>query len=305
MAHGTPIFPGFVPLRVSATDTVLNGQRGGAGPPIVLLHGFPETHLMWGGVAPLLARQFTVHAFDLPGYGLSPCPPDRPDHAGMAKRQLGAAVVAAMAELGHERFALIGHDRGGRVAYRCALDHPDRVSRLAVLDVVPTASAWAGADARMMLAFWPFSMLAQPAPLPETVLAAAPEAVVDNALREWGTDPSVFSPAHRQAYIEALSDPSRAHAICEDYRAAAGIDREHDEADASAGRRIGCPLLALWAKEGPLDQWYGAQGGPLGVWRRWADDVQGEAVRGGHFFPESFPGPTAERLARFLAADPA
>jgi haloacetate dehalogenase len=300
MADSALTFPGFSPLTVPAPRATLYGQTGGTGPPVVLLHGFPETHLMWRSVAPLLALQFTVYAFDLPGYGDSTCPADLPEHAAMAKRALADLVVAAMATLGHERFAMVGHDRGGRVAYRCALDHPRQVSRLAVLDVIPTATAWAQADARMMLAFWPFSLLAQPAPLPETLLTAAPAAIVDSALREWGTDPAAFPPAHREAYISALGDPTHAHTICEEYRAAAGIDRAHDDADATASRRIICPLLALWAEGGGLDQWYAGQGGPLGIWRRWAHDVQGEAMPGGHFFPERFPERTADRLARFL-----
>lgn len=285
---------GFDERMVATADGGVFVRCGGAGPPVLLLHGFPETSLMWHGVAPLLARQFSVIAADLPGYGASDCAEN------MSKRALARTLVAAMAALGHERFAVVGHDRGGRVAYRMALDHPAAVTAAAVLDVVPTHDVWDRADARLALAFWPFSLLAQPAPLPERLIVAAPEAVVDNALAEWGTPRAVFADAVRDVYVAALRDPAHVHAICEEYRAAAGIDREHDAADLAAGRRIGCPLLALWSASGALASWYADAGGPLGLWRRWADDVRGEAVDGGHFFPEEHPTDTAARIAAFL-----
>lgn len=275
-------------------------HRGGAGPAVLLLHGFPETSLMWHDVAPLLARDFTVIAADLPGYGQSACPADTSDHAAMSKRAMANTLCAAMTALGHDRFAVVGHDRGGRVAYRAALDRPDRIATLAVLDVIPTYEVWERADARLALAFWPFSLLAQPAPLPERLLLAAPDVIVDNALAQWGTPPNAFRPEIRQAYVDALHDPRQVHAICEEYRAAAAIDRVNDEADLTAGRRIGCPVLALWSDSGALASWYTDDGGPLGIWRRWADQVQGEAVPGGHFFPEEHPVETARLLRRFL-----
>ena len=165
-------------------------------------------------------------------------------------------MVQVMNALGFDRFMVAGHDRGGRVAYRMALDHPEIVSKVAVLDVIPTAAAWDRADARLALAFWPWSLLAQPEPLPERLLAAAPDAVVDNAIAGWGSAPDAFPPEVRKAYIEALRDPAHVHAICEEYRAAAGIDREHDAQDQADGRRISCPLLALWSGEGGLENWY-------------------------------------------------
>jgi haloacetate dehalogenase len=209
-----------------------------------------------------------------------------------------------MERLGHRRFSVAGHDRGGRVAYRLALDHPERVERLAVLDVLPTAEMWDRADARFALAFWPWSLLAQPAPLPERLLAAAPEAVLDDALGGWGTPASAFGPEVRAAYLAALRDPARAHAVCEEYRAAATLDRAHDEADRRAGRRIGCPLLALWSGRGPVEDWFAQAGGPLALWRAWADDVRGRPVDAGHFFPEEQPERTAEALAAFFAGAP-
>ena len=293
---------GFDTLMVDAGETRIFVRRGGAGPPLLLLHGFPQTHRMWSAVAPLLAQDFTVLCADLRGYGQSGCPPSAEDHAPYAKRAMAQDMVRLMQSLGFARFALAGHDRGGRVAYRLALDHPDRVQRLAVLDILPTETVWAHADARLALGYWPWSLLAQPAPLPEQLLAAAPEAIVDAALGGWGTPADVFGPDARAAYLEALRDPAHLHAICEEYRAAATIDREHDQADLAAGRRIRCPVLALWGAGGALDTWYADAGGPLALWRAWADEVQGHAIEGGHFFPEEAPGPTAASLRRFFLA---
>jgi haloacetate dehalogenase len=211
-------------------------------------------------------------------------------------------LVQAMERLGHPNFSVVGHDRGGRAAYRMALDHPDRVEALAVLDVIPTSDVWALANDRMALAFWPFSFLAQPAPFPETLAGAAPEAVIENVIQTWGSTPAAFPPWVRAAYVEALKDPRRVHAICEEYRAAAGVDRRDDLADQAAGRRIECPVLALWSGAGALNDWYADQGGPLGVWRRWAPGVTGEPVSGGHFFPEEHPVLTADALDRFLSS---
>jgi len=275
-------------------------HEGGVGPPILLLHGFPETSLMWHDVGPLLAGDFTVVAADLPGYGRSDCPVDGEGHGAMSKRGLALTLVAAMKVLGHESFAIIGHDRGGRVAYRAALDHPDVVTAVAVLDVIPTYEVWERADARLALSFWPFSLLAQPEPLPERLLLAAPGAVIDNALSEWGSPPDTFPSWLREAYVTTLSDPGHVHAICEEYRAAAGVDREIDRADLESARRIRCPLLVLWSDKGGLTTWYDDAGGPLGIWRRWAEDVQGHAVSGGHFFPEEQPEATARALSAFL-----
>jgi haloacetate dehalogenase len=210
-------------------------------------------------------------------------------------------MVSVMDTLGFDRFAIAGHDRGGRVAYRTALDHPRRVGKLAVLDVLPIDAVWDRADARMALAFWPWSLLAQPEPLPERLLASAPEAVIDHALGDnWGTPAATFEQEVRDAYVAALSDPAHVHAVCEEYRAAATIDREHDAADRGAGRRISCPVLALWSGHGPLASWYAAEGGPLELWREVADDVDGRPVDGGHFFPEERPEETATALTEFF-----
>jgi len=290
----------FTRAEIQTGETTIFLRSYGSGPPILLLHGFPQTHLMWRRVAPLLARHFTVVCADLRGYGRSGCPVSTPDHAPYAKRAMAQDMVTVMEQLGFPRFSVAGHDRGGRVAYRMALDHPDRVDVLAVLDVLPTETVWERADARFALGFWPWSLLAQPEPLPERILAAATEAIVDDALGRWGSPSAVFPPEVRAAYVHALRDPAHAHAICEEYRAAATIDREHDRADRAGGRRIVCPLLAVWSAKGALDTWYVGESGPVALWRAWSDDVQGYPLDAGHFFPEEAPEQTAEALNHFF-----
>ena len=291
---------GFQSEIVDTGETTIFLRRLGTGRPILLLHGFPETHLMWRDVAPRLAGRFEVVCADLRGYGRSGCPPTTPDHAPYAKRAMARDMVAVMERLGHARFMVAGHDRGARVAYRMALDHPERIDRVAVLDVLPTATVWARADARLALNYWPWSLLAQPEPLPERLVGAAPDAVVDDALGGWGSPVAAFAAEVRTAYVEALRDPAHVHAICEEYRAGGSLDRTHDEEDRAAGRRIVCPLLALWGGRGPLSTWYVDAGGPLTLWREWARDVRGHALDAGHFFPEEIPADTADLLARFF-----
>jgi haloacetate dehalogenase len=297
----TVIFDGFAPRTLEMSETSIFVQEGGGGPPLLLLHGFPQTHLMWRDIAPRLARNFRVIAADLRGYGRSGAPPTTPDHSPYSKRTLAKDMLSVMRQLGFERFALAGHDRGGRVAYRLALDHPDAVTHLAVLDIVPTSTAWTHADARLALSFWPWSFLAQPAPLPERLLTLAADSVIEDAITNWGSNAQAFPAAIRSAYAEALRDPAHAHGICEDYRAATTLDREHDEADQMAGRRIRCPMLVLWSAAGGLNTWYAEFGGPLALWRTLADRVEGAAVPGGHFFPEDYPEDTAKRLAQFFS----
>src|SRR5262245_8503726 len=291
----------FATAEIRTGGTSIFVRSHGSGPPLLLLHGFPQTHLMWRSVAPLLARDFTVVCADLRGYGRSGCPTSAANHAPYAKRAMAQDMVAVMQRLGFARFGVAGHDRGGRVAYRMALDHPDCVERLAVLDVLPVETVWERADARFALGFWPWSLLAQPAPLPERLLRAAPEAIVGDALGGWGSPATAFPAAVRAAYVEALRDPSHVHAICEEYRAAATLDRAHDRADRAAGRRISCPLLALWSAHGALATWYAEEGGPLALWRAWGDDVRGEPLDAGHFFPEEAPDETAQALCAFFS----
>jgi haloacetate dehalogenase len=290
----------FASATIDIGETVLFARWAGQGPPLLLLHGFPETHLMWRNVAPLLAEQFTVICADLRGYGDSGCPDSSPDHAPYAKRAMGNDMIRLMAKLGFDRFMVAGHDRGGRVAYRMALDHPASILKLAVLDIVPSAAAWDRADSRLALGFWPWCLLAQPSPLPEQLIGAAPQAVIDDSIQQWGSSANAFPDPVRAAYIEALSAPEHVHAICEEYRAAAGLDRAHDAADLKAGRRIGCPVLALWSAEGALATWYTDEGGPLTLWQPWCESVQGQPVKGGHFFPEEYPAETADALKAFF-----
>jgi haloacetate dehalogenase len=289
---------------IQTSDTSIFLRRQGSGPPVLLLHGFPETHLMWRSVAPLLASEFTVICPDLRGYGRSGCPPSTPDHAPYSKRAMAREMVSVMQQLGFESFCVAGHDRGGRVACRMALDHPQHVKCLAVLDILPTAEVWERADKRLATAFWPWSLLAQPEPLPERLLAGAPDAVIDDALAQWGSAPGAFSEEVRAAYVHALRDPAHVHAICEEYRAAATLDHEHDFSDREAGRRIECPILVLWSATGALNVWYEDAGGPLTIWRNWGDDVRGRALDAGHFFPEEIPERTADELRRFFSALP-
>ncbi|GHO90609.1 hydrolase [Reticulibacter mediterranei] len=291
----------FTTVEIQTGETSIFVRTKGSGPPILLLHGFPQTYLMWRSVAPLLARHFAVVCADLRGYGRSSCPSSTHTHAPYSKRAMALDMVKVMEQLGFVHFSVAGHDRGGRVAYRMALDHPDRVDRLAVLDVLPTETVWERADAGFALAFWPWSFLAQPEPLPERILAAAPEAIIDDALGGWGSPSSVFSPEVRAAYVQALRDPRHTHAICEEYRAAATIDREHDRADRASLRRIICPLLALWSARGPLATWYAEEGGPIALWRVFCDEVVGYALDAGHFFPEELPQQTSDALARFFS----
>ncbi|GAA4864615.1 alpha/beta fold hydrolase [Actinomycetospora straminea] len=285
------LFPGFDVVDVTVGGTTVHGRVGGSGPPVLLLHGIPETHLLWRHVAPALAVDHTVVVTDLRGYGASGVGTSG-DHS---MRALAAEQLAVVRALGHERFAVAGHDRGARCAYRMALDHPDHVRRLAVLDVVPTAEAFARADREFALGYWVWSLLAAPTPVPEQLVLGAPATFVDHLLDSWSDDPSVFTPWLRERYTATFRDPDRVHAICEQYRAAATADVAHDEADRGA-HRLRCPVLALWSATGAVHRWYD----PLAVWRQWADDVRGGPLDAGHFLPEEAPDAVVEALRGFF-----
>jgi len=278
--------------RVLAVDGVRFAfEVGGAGPPLLLLHGYPQTRACWHRVAPALAERFTVVAADLRGYGDSDKPPGGDDHAGYAKRTMAADMVAAMRALGFDRFGVAGHDRGGRCAYRLALDHPERVSKLAVLDIVPTAEMWRRADMRFGLANWHWFFLAQPAPLPERLLERNPDAYYFRSGRER------FDPEALADYLRCARRPETIHAMCEDYRAGATFDFAVDEADSAAGRKITCPLLVLWAGRDELEEWWDV----LEIWRAWADDVRGRPLDCGHYLAEEAPDETYAELRAFFA----
>jgi haloacetate dehalogenase len=295
-------FAGFTEHFVDIGGGTAFIRRGGHGRPVLLLHGFPQTHVMWHAVAPSLSEHFTVVVADLPGYGASRYLVDHDDVDAFSKRAIAAELVGLMQAEGFEHFSVVGHDRGGRVAYRMALDHPDRVDRLAVLDIVPTSDALERADDRLALAFWPWFLLAQPAPLPERLIVAEPEAIVDHALGEWGSDGGAFPNDVRDLYVQALRDRASVHAICQEYRAAMTIDRADDLEDRRIGRRIDCTTLVLWSEGGSVDTWYAAEGGPLALWQRWSRSVTGRAIQGGHFFPEQNADETVAELLSFLTA---
>jgi haloacetate dehalogenase len=287
------MFEGFTLERIDVGEAQLRVRHGGSGPPLLLLHGHPQTHVMWHLVAPRLARTFTVVAMDLRGYGESSKPPTTDDHEPYSKRAMARDAVALMRQLGFERFALAGHDRGGRVAYRLALDHPERVTRLAVLDILPTYEHFARVDMRFSLGYWHWFFLAQPAPLPEDLIGSDPDRFFQG--RPHRTN--VYTPEALDDYLRCYRNPATIHAACEDYRAAATYDYALDEADKRAGRRIAAPLLALWAGRGQVASWYDV----LAVWREWADDVRGGPIEAGHFLAEEAPDATFAALHDFFA----
>lgn len=292
------MFDGFTSADIDTGETTIRVRHGGNGPPLLLLHGIPETHLMWHEVAPRLAADFTVVATDLRGYGDSGKPPTSSDHAPYAMRALARDQVAAMEQLGFDSFFLAGHDRGARCAYRLALDHPARVTKLAVLDVVPTGDVFRRADMAFALDYWIWSFLAAPHDLPERLIAADPDRLVDYMLESWSSTAHTFPDEVRAEYKRAFRNPNTIHAICEEYRAAATLDYQHDEADRGQ-RRIACPLLVLWGKQGVVDEWYD----PLAIWREWVDDVQGHSLDCGHFLPEEAPEETFMELHAFFSAN--
>jgi haloacetate dehalogenase len=294
------LFPGFHRQTIEVAGAHIHVRRGGSGPPLLLLHGYPQTHAMWHRVAPALAARFSLVIADLRGYGQSSCPAGDRAHEGYSKRAMAKDMVEAMAALGHRRFAVAGHDRGGRVAYRMTLDHPGEVSRLAVLDIVPTHTMWHGLDMQLALKTYHWMFLAQPEPFPETMIAGAPLLHLEHTLASWTKDKSLaaFSDGALAHYRAACHDAERIHAWCEDYRAGASCDLAADEADRAAGRRIACPLLALWGSAGIPSE----TEGPLEVWREWADEVEGEAIDAGHFLCEENPDATVAAMLPFFSA---
>ena len=301
VGNSADLFPGFDARTFDSGEAEIFARIGGSGPPFLLLHGYPQCHVMWHRIAAALAESFTCVIADLRGYGASSVPVSKPGHEPYSKRAMARDMVAVMAQLGFEKFALAGHDRGGRVGYRLALDYPERASRLVVLDIVPTHAMWHDFTVERAMKVYHWLFLAQPEPLPETLIGAAPDYYLDTTIASWTKDHSLaaFDPTALDHYRQLFRDPARLHAACEDYRAGQTFDLAADEADMAAGRRIACPVFALWGNAGiPA----GADG-PLAIWRNWADNVDGTAIDAGHFVCEENPQATLAALLPFLAAE--
>jgi haloacetate dehalogenase len=286
---------------VDVDGTRIHAAVAGDGPPVLMLHGYPQSQVMWHAVAPALAERHTVVLADLRGYGDSSRPASTPDHASYAKRAMAADQVGLMRHLGFDTFALVGHDRGARVAHRLCLDDPEAVSRVALLDIVPTRHAFTHVDDAMARAYYHWFFLAQDADLPEHLIGADPGYWVRRKLGHWSGTAGIdaFAPEAVEHYVRCFSDPAVIRASCEDYRAAATIDLEHDEVDAAAGRRVECPVLVLWGVEGFVGRAYDV----VGVWSDYAADVRGQALDCGHFLAEERPEETLAALGGFLAGD--
>jgi haloacetate dehalogenase len=286
------LFPGFVSRRIATPGAEIHCVVGGSGPPLLLLHGYPQTHAMWHRIAPRLAERYTVVCSDLRGYGDSAKPDGGADHAAYAKRAMAADQVEVMRALGFARFRLAGHDRGARVAHRLCLDHPDVVERVAILDISPTRTMYGATDKAFATAYYHWFFLIQPFDLPERLIGADPVYYLRKKLAGWSSGLQHFDPRALAEYERCFSDPATIHATCEDYRAAAGIDLEHDAADAAA--RVESPLLALWGTKGVVNRLFD----PIADWKSVARDVRGRALQSGHFLAEEAP---AETLAELLA----
>jgi haloacetate dehalogenase len=288
------VFDGFERHQIDTSGATINLVAGGSGPPVLLLHGYPQTHVMWHLVAPRLAPHFTVVAADLRGYGDSSKPDGGADHAAYSKHAMAQDGVEVMGALGFERFAAVGHDRGARVAYRMAFDHPERVSKLAVLDIIPTHTVYSTMNRLLATAYYHWFMLIQPFDLPERLVGADPEYFLRTSIDRWsGSGLASFSDEALAEYARCFRDPATVHATCEDYRAGASVDFEHDAADFGR-RKIACPTLALFGRGV-------ARLNPLDVWREWAADVRGLQLPCGHFLPEEAPDETYAALREFLA----
>jgi haloacetate dehalogenase len=287
--------PGFDHQRHAVGDASYFVAEGGAGAPLLLLHGFPETHLCWAQVAPRLAGVHRVLAPDLRGYGASEAPAGGPRGEGYSKREMAGELVGLMAACGHERFAVVGHDRGARVAFRLALDHPERVTRVALLNIVPTVEQFERMAAGPSLGYWPWFLLAQPSPFPERIMRADPDGLLQHVFESWSSNPDAITPESRDAYRLALT-PETIASMCADYRASFHLDREHDAEDRAAGQKIAAPLLLVVGQdETQLED-------APDVWRRWAEDLTATQVPGGHFIPEEAPRELAEMLLPFVLA---
>ena len=292
------MFEGFERRHVETSEVAINLVIGGSGPPLLLLHGYPQTHVKWHKVAPRLAENFTVVACDLRGYGDSDKPRSDPKHETYGKRRMAQDQVEVMDILGFGRFGLVGHDRGGRVAQRLTLDHPERVARVALLDIIPTLAAFNSVDQKVATASYHWFFLIQPNGLPEHMIGNDPEYFLRTQMSKWSRDMSAFPDQVMKEYIRCFSEPDVIHATCEDYRAGAAIDLEHDRAD--FGRKISCPLLVLWGATGIMTRLFD----PLDVWKEFAEDISGHAIDCGHFLAKKHPKKHTQRSTTSLPASP-
>lgn len=288
------LFPGFTEHRILTSETDIRCVVGGDGPPVVMLHGYPQTHAMWHRVAPALARHYTVVCPDLRGYGDSGKPPSDHQHRPYSKRAMAKDIVEVARDLGHPRFRLVGHDRGGRVAHRLCLDHPGAVTQLAVLDISPTRTMYARTDQVFATAYYHWFFLIQPFDLPERLIGADPAYYLHRKLGGWGTGLEHFDPRALAEYERCYANADTIHASCEDYRAAASIDLEHD----AASQKIECPMLVLWGERGVVHRLFD----PLDDWRAVATDVRGKPLPCGHYLAEEAPDETLGALMEFFAA---
>lgn len=289
------LIAGFERRRLPGHEIEVDALVAGQGPPLLLLHGFPQTRMIWKAVASNLVGHFTVVVPDLRGYGRSDKPKGEPGRELYSKRTMALDQIATMKALGFSSFAVAGHDRGARVAYRLALDHPQAVTRLGLLDVIPTGDMWARANAMSAMGAYHWYMLAQPSPLPETLIRADPDFFVRWTLKKWAGRDFSFDAQSLEDYLTCFKHPAAIHGSCEDYRAGWGADRAADEADRGE-RRITVPLLVLWGEQYGL-----AKARPLETWRDWADDVRGHAVSGGHFIAEEAPDAIITAFREFFA----
>ncbi len=287
-------FPGFEERRIETSGAAINLVTGGSGPPLLLLHGYPQTHVLWRKLAPRLAQDFTLVIPDLRGYGDSAKPPAGPDQAAYSKRALAQDQVETMAALGHERFRVAGHDRGARVTHRLLRDHPGRIERAALLDIVPTLYRFETIDQKAATGSYHWFFLIQPAPFPERLIGAESEYYLRHS---FGLDrnPNAMEPEVFAEYLRCFSNPETIRATCDEYRAGAGIDLEHDRAD--RGRKVAMPLLILWGQRSGQGSGYDM----LKVWREHADNITGQAIASGHFLPEEAPDDTYQALRGFFA----
>ncbi|MCQ4309925.1 alpha/beta hydrolase [Pseudomonas stutzeri] len=272
-------------------------RKGGSGPPLLLLHGYPQTHVMWHEVADQLAERFTVVAADLRGYGDSSKPEGGEDHVAYSKREMARDQVELMRTLGFERFDILAHDRGARVSHRLAMDHPQAVRRLILLDIAPTLAMYSQTDETFARAYWHWFFLIRPAPLPETLMEAAPELVLKTAVATRADHHHPFTATAYAEYLRCMKLPGTIHAFCEDYRASAGIDLQHDREDRAAGRRIEAPLLVLWGSKGVVERCFD----PLKEWREVAASAQGKALPAGHYIAEEVPQLLLDEVLEFLS----